>query len=281
VLARLARATRELTEANDALHKANDQGRQLAASRAEVEREGVELDKTVKVAREALAPPSSGPADPQREAARLVAARALSTEARLLCGSARLLLPDATGLADVEKEVGALETQLDGAPRPAPIDAAARLRARCLDVLTRARRSAAKDGSHPDALLSEISASAGFDPSRNERGVIITLRDLFKGTALTTEAEAKLKELGRVAAAHPMVGVQIVVHDAVAPSKAEAENDKQRAEAIAKTLIAGGASAAKVKAETAGARAPLVDPADTAHRARNARVDIVFVSPVN
>src|SRR5207247_40329 len=84
VLARMAKATRELAEANASLAAANEQARQLAASRAEVDREGKELDKKVKVVREALAPAPSGPADAQREAARLVAARALVMQARLL-----------------------------------------------------------------------------------------------------------------------------------------------------------------------------------------------------
>jgi flagellar motor protein MotB len=33
-----------------------------------------------------------------------------------------------------------------------------------------------------------------------------------------------------------------------------------------------------VKVEQAGAKAPVVDPKDTKHRDRNARVEIVFVS---
>jgi flagellar motor protein MotB len=279
ILARLARATRELDAASEALGGATAQARQLAASRAEVEREGQETDKQLKVAREAIAPAASGPADPQREAARLVAARALTTEARLLCGSARLVAGDLAGLGDAEKELATLEAQVDAAAKPAPIDAAGRARARCLDVLTHARRAANDPASRADALLGEISASAGFDPRRDERGVVVTLRDLFKGATLTPEGDAKLKELGRVAAAHPGVAVQVVVHDASAPAKSEAEADRLRADAAAKAIVAGGAPAAKVKGETAGARAPLVDPSDAAHRARNARVDVVFVIP--
>jgi len=281
VLARMARASSELAEANASLAAANEQARQLAASRAEVDREGKELDKKVKVVREALAPAPSGPADTQREAARMVAARALVMQAHLLCGAARLVATgEATGLAEAEKDVTSLEGQLDAARGAAPIDAAARARARCLDALTRVRRGAAT-GADTDALLGEVSASAGLDPSRDERGVVITLRDAYKGTALAPEAEAKLKELGRVAAAHAGLGVQVVLHDATAPTKADAEGDAQRADAAVKALVGAGAPAAKVKGETAGNRAPVVDPADAAHRARNARLEVVFVSPGN
>jgi outer membrane protein OmpA-like peptidoglycan-associated protein len=129
-----------------------------------------------------------------------------------------------------------------------------------------------------DELLSEISASGGLDPSRDERGVVVRLRDVFEGTKLAKKAEPQLADLGRIAAAHPDVAVQIVVHDAATPSKADAANDAQRADAVVQALIAAGAKAERVKGETAGAKAPIVDPGDAAHRALNARVDVVFVT---
>jgi outer membrane protein OmpA-like peptidoglycan-associated protein len=57
--------------------------------------------------------------------------------------------------------------------------------------------------------------------------------------------------------------------------------DKQRAELAAKTLAAAAGTTDKVKAEVAGARAPIVDPSDAKNRARNARLDVVFVTPGN
>lgn len=282
VLARLARATRELSEASTALAQATEQERQLASSRATVEREGDELDKQLKIAREAMSPAPSGPADAAREAARLVAARALATQGRLLCGAAHLLSPSLAGLGDAEKALGDLDKQLDGPLRAVPIDAAARARAACLTILTKARRASEHSGSgQADALLAELAATGGWDPARDERGVVVTLRDAFKGTALTPEAEAKLTELGRVAAAHSAFAVQIVLHDATAPSKTDAETDRERGEAARKTLAAGGAAAAKIKVETAAAKIAVADPSDLAHRARNARMEIVFISPTN
>jgi flagellar motor protein MotB len=278
-LARLARARREEDDANAQLAKAADDARQLGSAREAADREGDDLDKQVKVAREALAPPPSGPADPQREAARLVAARALETQARLLCGAAHLLSPEVAGLADAEKTLDDLEKTLSGTPRPAPIDPAARARATCLSILSKIRRETGGATGQGDALLAELSAAAGWDPMRDERGVVVTLRAAFKGTDLVPAAESKLGELGRVAAAHPAFGVQLVVHDAEAPSDKERTLDRARADACVKALVGGGAAAAKVRAELAGARAPVVDPEDTARRARNARVEIVFVPP--
>jgi flagellar motor protein MotB len=286
VLARLARASRELSDANTALAEAEEQARQLAASRAATDREGDELDKQLKVAKETIAPPPSGPADPQREAARLVAARSLVEQARLLCGAARLVGANAQGLAEAEKAVDELEKRLQSAPRPKTgngpmIDAAARARAECLAALTRARRSESVAPGSADALLAELAAAAGWDPARDERGVVVTLRGAWSGTSLAKDAEAKLKELGAVAAAHPGFAVQLVVHDSGQAASAPEPGDAARADAAAKALALGGADTSKVHVELAGARAPIVDPSDHAHKARNARLDVVFVAPGN
>jgi flagellar motor protein MotB len=276
VLARLARATQANDEAQAALATAAEETRTLASSRQQVDEEGSALDVALAVVREAQPPIASGPTDEKREMARLVATRALVAEARLLCGAARLVQADAP-LGDVDKEVGDLDAQIEAKPHPAPIDAAARVRAKCLERLTTARRASAGAMS-ADELLSELSASGGLDPSRDERGVVVRLRDLFEGTRLAKKAEPRLAELGRIAAAHPDVAVQVVVHDAVTPSRADAAADAQRADAVVQALIAAGAKAEQVKGETAGVKAPIVDPGDAAHRALNARVDLVFVT---
>ena len=285
VLARMARATRDLAEAKQLLDTANDQASKLAASRTQMDREAEALERQVQVARELLLPAPSGPTDPAREEARRVAARTLAMQARLLCGSAKLLSPDLAGLADAEQEIAAAEkaTEAKGAPAKgatAPIDSAGHARATCLSLLTKARRmSDASASGQADTLLAELSASGGWDPSRDERGVVVTLREAFNGTSLTADAEKKLRELGRVASAHPTFAVQIVLHDATTPSAADLSADAQRADAAAKALVAGGATAAKLKWETAGAKSPIVDPTDAKAKARNARLEIVFVTP--
>jgi flagellar motor protein MotB len=287
VLARLARATELSDQANADLARDEARAQKLAAERGEAEREADELDSKLQVARQALTPASSGRADPEREAARLVAARALLAQARLLCGAARLVSPSLDGLDAATGDVATLEAQLDkprasapGARGASPIDAAARARATCLTLLTRARRA---DGaaSHvdPDVLLSELSASGSFEPSRDERGIVVILRDAFKGASLTADAAKRLEELGRVAVAHAPFAVQVVVHDASPPSPAELAADGQRGKAVAAALVAAGEPEARVRVEAAGARLPLVDPQDARHRGRNARLEVVFVSP--
>jgi len=285
VLARLARATNDASDAKTANDAADAQADKLEATRVGLDHDAQGLEQQIVVARELLLPAPTGPADPAREAARLVAARALATQARLLCNAAQLLVPAATGLAEAQKAVVDLDASLEPTAKRAAaatplIDVAARARAGCLDVLTTARRSADSTSTGlADSLLAELSAAGGWDPVRDERGVVVTLRDAFHGASLTADGQKKLADLGRVAAAHPTFAVQVVVHDAAPPSAAEATDDQKRADAAVQALVSGGATAAKVKGETAGARAPVVAPSDAKARARNARLDVVFVAP--
>jgi outer membrane protein OmpA-like peptidoglycan-associated protein len=145
-------------------------------------------------------------------------------------------------------------------------------------VLTAVRRHIGDSHGQSDTLLAELSASGSWDPDRDERGVIVTLRGAFQGTKLTSDATGKLAELARVATAHPAFALQVVVHDAVSPSPKD-DGDARRAEAVVQALVAGGAADARIKAESAGALAPVGDPGDPRARARNERVDVVFVGP--
>jgi len=283
-LARLARATQEEASANEALAKANAEASAYTNQRKAVDHEADDLEKKLRVAREAQLPLASGSADPERERARVVAAQSLVTQARLLCSAARLVAAQAPGLQEAETAVSSLEKQSDAGKSPVAIDPAARARAACLSSLTKARRASTSDVDKTDALLSELTQardpkkpSADLTPARDERGVVVTMRSVFKAEKLSPEAEGSLKDLGRVAAAHPTFAVQVVLHDATAPGAAETSANQKRGEAIAKALADGGLAAVKVKVEQAGARAPIVDPKDPRGRERNARVEIVFV----
>jgi hypothetical protein len=277
VVARLAKATIELTDATKSLDDLRTQAQALESSRDSLQREADQLEQHVRAARDRLLPAASGAADSERDAARMVAARSLGMQARLLCGAARLVSPGAPDLGDADRQVAKLEERLAKGVRPAPIDDAGAARVRCLDVLTHARRSLGDDSSPADTLLAELSASGGWDPIRDERGVVVTLHDAFRGAELTGEGSSKLKELGRVAASHSAFALQVVLHDARLAPPSDA-TDSRRADAAVQALVEAGAGAAHVKAEQAGTRCPLVDPSDSAGRPRNERVDIVFVS---
>lgn len=134
---RLARATTELADAEKALHDASTQAQTLEASHVQLEREAAELDERLRVTRERMLPAQSAAASPEREAARLVAARALAVEARLLCDAGRLVSADAAGLGEADEDVKKLDSKLAPGPRPAPIDDAARVRFRAASTCSR------------------------------------------------------------------------------------------------------------------------------------------------
>lgn len=210
---------------------------------------------------------ASAPAEAQ-------AAPPSSSEPILPAGGAKLDKQLDEALAAVAK----LDADLASAS-VAPIDQASRARAGCLSVLTLIRRAATPVSRVPgagDALLAKLSAAGTFSPSRDERGVTVTLRGLFKGNALTPAGEARLSELGRVAAAHPAFPVVAVLHQDRELTKNDEPAWRARADLVVRALKAGNAS--RVEPVLAGAVAPVVDPTG-GDRARNARVEIVFVTP--
>jgi hypothetical protein len=306
-LSRIARARSGADEAEGKLTASKGELSTLDAEQTRVAAEAEAIELRLRVARDAQPIQPSGRADPAREQARVAAARALSLQARLLCGAARLLLapPPAAGagapdprlttqldeaqaaLAKVEAALAPADPKAPNAPVPAaPIDEATRARATCLAALTAVRRAATPVSRAPgagDALLAELSAMGSLAPSRDDRGVVITLRGVFsdkggKGApALSAAAESRLADLGRVAAAHPAFPVEIVLHQEKALDPRDEPAQRARAEAVARAL---GAKAPGVRVEPmlAGNVSPVVDPAG-ADRARNARVEVVFVTP--
>jgi hypothetical protein len=275
---RIARATLESADAQKALDDGTTQLRALESSRAKLEDDSADLEKRLQIAQQRMRTAASGQTSPEREAARRSAATALVTEARLICGAAKMVAADAGGLAAARAEIAAVVQQLEGRgeARFAPIDAAAQSRADCLEVLTRARRTSAKSDALVDRLFSELSATGAFNPSADERGVVVTLRGASQGTGLTDAASHSLAELGRVAAAHPNFAIQVVVHDAIASAMNDAR-DVSVAKAAVQALVTGGADPSSITSELAGARAPVADPTRSTSRARNERLEVVFV----
>jgi hypothetical protein len=282
VMARIARATTERADAQATLDATTVQEQSLEATRATLEKEAADLEQRAQTVHARLPAPPSASSPAVREAVRWTQARSLVVEARLICNAARLVFPGVDDVARAQTAAVAMAERIDGdrpghpsagAPTPVPIDDAARIRARCVDVLTRARRATLDTLGRADVLLTELSTAGGWDPSRDERGVVVTLRDPFRGILLTDATTGKLKELGRIAAAHPAFAVQVVVHDATTPNTApKPDGDIRRGDATVQALVAGGASASRVQAELA-----VADPNDPRTAARTERLDVVFV----
>lgn len=272
--ARQARATQALDASRGALASAQAEQAKTADELARVTAEVSDLETRIKVARDQMPIFPSGPTDPIREAARLDASRALLTEARVLCTAAKLLSADPKVLGPADDAVKAVQTTLDAKDKDkktqAPIDAAARARAGCLDALTQARKAAhakATDDAS-DTLLADLSKDGSMRPVRDDRGVVVTVPHAFAGGALTKDAEARFSALGKVSAAHAAMPLLVVIHDDAAR---DASKDGDRTSAAKKAL-------ANDKADVvfAGTTRPLVDP-KSKDKAQNDRVEIVFV----
>jgi flagellar motor protein MotB len=296
-LARIAQGEALRTESQGALAAAEGDLAALDADQARVAADVDALELKLKVTRDAQSIQPSGRANPEREKARAAAARALAAQARLLCGAARLLSggpalgapaagspPDAKLSAQIdeaEAALGKVEAELSAATL-APVDGATRARAGCLAALTAIRRAATPVTRAPglgDALLAEISATGKLDPVRDDRGVVVTLRGAFGGgAALSPAGEARLAELGKIAAAHATFPVEVVLHTDRPVSDREEPAQRARAEAAARALLKGAGNAVRALPLVAGNRAPVADPSGP-DRARNARLEIVFVTP--
>jgi hypothetical protein len=195
-------------------------------------------------------------------------------------------VPDPKQLQEATAAVTKVEVQLgvgEGAKPPtgpAPIDEATRARAGCLAALTAIRRAATPVSKAPgagDTLLSELSAMGTLSPSRDDRGVFVTFRGVFDGRgAVAPAAATRLAEIGRIAAAHPSFPLQIILHEDKPVPRDDAAA-RARVKSVAKAIDASAGNA-RVETLLAGNAAPVVDPAGP-DRARNARVEIVFVTP--
>jgi len=288
-VARIARADGISEKAQAELKAAQAELAKIDAENARVGAEADALDLKIKVVRDAQPVTASGIADPDREAARMASARALALQARILCSAARLLAGDTPAdgegkkLGDQITEATAAVDKLDAAIGPtaklAPIDQASRTRAGCLSALTLVRRQktpVSVASGAGDSLLTELSAGGTWSPSRDDRGVFVTVRGVFSGDALSTAGETKVAEVAKIAAAHPSFPVAVVVHSDKALSAKDEASQKARADAIVAALKKKGIS--KITGIVAGAAAPVVDPLGK-DKSRNARVELVFITP--
>lgn len=277
VLTRVVKAQRRFDEATAKLAKARTRLAELDEQAQRITAEADNLELKLKVARDAqpLADLESG--SPAREKARAAAAKALVSQARLLCLATRLLDPKRAGLSERLTKLDKLEQSLSGGAT-VDVNAAIVARSDCLKELTLVRRPrlvAAPAEGLTDALLEELTKSEKFYAFRDDRGVVVVLRDLttpdHKPTATGVET---LEALARVAKAHPEFPLLVVTHTTT--SKAGQDADL---ESILKVLKDKGAP--KVEGHSAGDAQPVAPQRRPGAKQRNTRVEIVFVSPTS
>ena len=283
VLVRVTRATDAANRARLALLAAEQTLAQNEGEQRRVSAQADDIELRIKVIKDAAPLAPTGPGDPAREQARMTSSRSLALDARLLCGAARMLAPETPALAEAQTTSEELDKRLAGSPRVAPIETAMRARSQCLSALTAARRTAAATSSvgKSDQLLAELSTMGGLSPMRDDRGVAVTVRNLFAAAELTTGAREQLGALGRVAQAHPDFPVLVVVHSAGGKGKStEARSEeRKRGEAVAKALAEAGARSERMTVEAAGSAHPALDPTASRNPSRSERIEIIFVDP--
>jgi outer membrane protein OmpA-like peptidoglycan-associated protein len=304
-LTRLARAERRRLDAEKELA---DQRRALGELRAQHQRlaaEAAALELRAQVARSALPVPPHETSPVERREARRRAAAALSAQARLLCVGARLLGAEPR-VAPVLARLDELDQKLTSGAESRAIETATELRSECLAIISeirhqnsapaaRLQRQAPSSGeasngastapaSPPapvsaaplpaDALLEELSA-AGAAPSRDDRGISVSLRDLFGADGkLLARARPEIERLVRVAVAHRDFPVLLVAHSSSDRGAAEVE---RQLELLRAALANSGV--AKLAVTSVGDRQPLLPQRSPSARARNQRIELVFVAP--
>ncbi|MET0410059.1 MAG: hypothetical protein ABW217_02125 [Polyangiaceae bacterium] len=272
VLTRLAQAEQRRIAADAELAARQKEISELQTQQQRLSGEASGLELQAKVLRGAMPLAAHGNATVERRAARRVAAGAVATQARLLCLAAGML----QGKDAIAQQLAALD-QLDQdvAKRTGNdvLERAMRQRSECLGRVTQARQGAAQ-GAPSDGLLSELSA-AGAEPSRDDRGVVVVLRDLFDaGGALSSSGRASLERLAAVAKSHPEFPLLVVAH---AGSAREANSVGKQLDVVKTTLSQLGAQ--KLEAHNAGTQQPVLPGASPRAAERNQRFDIVFVAP--
>jgi len=279
ILARLVKAQKRLDAANAKLSDAQAKLAELdeQAQRITAEADNLELRLKVLQDAEPLAP--NTPASPERERARKQAARALLTQARLLCLATRLLEPGRDKLGELLATVDRQEQAL-GSQATVDVNQVTKARSDCLRELTLVRRPellAAPAQGVSDALLEQLTKTERFFAFRDDRGVVVVLRNVMgKGNSLTPESSQQLEALARVAKAHPKFPVLVVLHSSRDVPGAAANENTKLAALVAHLKQAGAPS---VEGYAAGAAQPIAHPKQTGAAERNERIEIVFVSP--
>ncbi len=283
VLSRYVKAEQRLGASEKALAKVKAELTELEEQQQRLSAEADALEVRIKVTLDKEPLGKMPEASPERQLARREAARALASEARLLCLGTELLAPQQEGIAKARADLDKLDTELKQASTKEDLfPRAAAARSACLTELTLARRpvtAKAPEAGVTDRLLVELTETQKLFAFRDDRGIVVSLRGVVDAQGKPTKEGGELLELlGRTAKAHPNFPLLVVLH--TAGGKEKAPPDKATAaqvDGVAKALQSAGAPS--VRTHVAGSAQPVADTRLPGAAERNARVEIVFVSP--
>jgi hypothetical protein len=278
-LGRIVRVEQRVLETKAAVHEAELGLLKLEADQKKAAAEAADLEAQLRVEREAEIPADPKASTPDREQARLVAAKTAISQARLLCVSAKLLggpdSPKGTEVTAALSEIDAVQTKLATNKPPVSIRDAMGARSRCQLLLAEVRRPtrmSSPTSEKSDQLFVEL-AEAGYAPSRDDRGIVVTFNDAFAGDGLDKKLLPKVADLGRLAQSHDQTPLLIVTHSKQGDPKA---TDRQRGDAVAGKLREGGVK--NLQVEAVGGRLPIALDSDLGAARRNERLEVIFVT---
>jgi outer membrane protein OmpA-like peptidoglycan-associated protein len=278
-LARIVRVERRILETSAAVHEVELSLLKLESDQKKAAAEAADLEAQLRVEREAEAIADPKLSTPDREQARLVAAKTAIAHARLLCITAKLLSgresPSGNDVTAALSEVDEVEAKLAAGKFPVSLRDAMRARSRCQQLLAEVRRPtrlSSPTSEQPDQLFVELT-EAGYAPSRDDRGIVVTLNDAFVGDGLDKQLVPKLTDLGRLAQSHDQTPLLVVTHSKKGDPK---PSDQQRADAVAAKLQQAGVK--NLQAQAVGGRLPIAQNSDLGAARRNERLEVIFVT---
>lgn len=278
-LARAARAEERLDRAKHNRQTMQQELSRLDTLQASVAREAdaFELRARVHLDQEPVADESK--VSSSRALARRLAAKQLTTEARLLCVASQLLKPDSTALPPLLLQLTALEKELAVGSREHHLyPRSTELRTQCLAQLSAVRRPAVlahPESAQSDRLLQQLSEQGTLMVYRDDRGIVVNLSSPLEANGtLSAEAAGALRVLGGTAQAHPRYPLLLVVHTARA---AQQQTANELAANTKSALLEAGAPAVKV--QHVGNTQPVVSPSLARAAEKNERVEVVLVTP--
>jgi hypothetical protein len=265
ILARIVKAEQRLVAAKAQLTQAQTETLAIDARRITIAAELKNLDAQVQLEHETEAIAASKTASPEREASRKAIAQSTLTHARLLCVTAELLDADKAAIDAALKTSVELEAAVAKSSVPTPLNEIIKLRSRCLEQLTLARRPArlaAPNSETSDRLFLALS-QLGLTPVRDERGIVVTLPP--------QPTDSAVLDLARLATDNVQTPLLIISHRMKGEPSASDEP-----QALANRFTVAGVKT--VRALSAGARLPLESALNPAAAKLNERVEVVFVT---
>ena len=247
--ARIANARTRVTDAERRSREAEaDIGRmdaQTAALTREIEARTTGERSLAHARTASSAPTSIATAD------RMASAQDTLRQAELDLAAAILLGATEAQQAPVRELMRAADTATHGNDPTAALVAAGRAFT-AAEQLVRTAREGHPPAEHPTVgaqLMTELSGAGGFDPHRDERGVIAVMRGLFvRGTALSPASNTRVQTMARVIQSHADARVRIEAFVGGADRARAERTAVAQAQSVVAAIVRNGVPATRIEA---------------------------------